>query len=146
ARSNDGLALGFFSYVHDVGLALDVWTDETGLVTTVVRSGNRRFSNFIGYGAHPGRSAFGHEPVVGAGTEFAVARQVFGAVDVLHQGLSDRRWGDWAQLTRLRALLGWRLNDAVAVFGGPVLNLLLSDDADSRVVAPWHLARGQWGS
>ena len=146
ARANEGVPVGLFSYVHDVGLRFDVWADETGLVTAAVRSGNRRFSNYLGYGAHPSNVRFGRGPVAGFGTEFALARRAFGTVDLLHQGLADRGWKDWATVNRLRMTFGWKLNGALAVFGGPALNLLVSDERDGADVAPWRTGHGRWGS
>lgn len=144
ARANDGVPIGLFSYVGDVGLKFDVWTDETGLASVAVRSGNRRISNFLGFSAHPSRVRFGRGPVVGLGTEFDVARRAYGSVDLLHYGLVDRSWENWAGLTRLRLMLGWKLNDFAAVFGGPALNLLLSDEPAGDVVAPWLMESGRW--
>ncbi|MFW5973243.1 MAG: hypothetical protein ACOCTG_04560 [Bacteroidota bacterium] len=139
AEKSTGAPIGLFSYIGSVGLKYDVWADETGIVSTAVRSGNEYVSNFIGIGAVAGAGPFRWAALAGLGVEGQLSRQVFGSIDVLGYGLRADSWDSWGQLTRLRALVGVHVSRHAAIFFGPSFNVYASTEVNGDEIAPWSV-------
>ncbi|MFK7843787.1 MAG: carboxypeptidase-like regulatory domain-containing protein [Rhodothermales bacterium] len=148
ANRNTGLPLGLLSYVKETGLKFDVWADEMGIVSTAVRSGNRSFSNYLGVAARPGESFDNQALMMGLGGEFALRPRLYSSVDVLYYlfGVeSSNVSGPDEHLAKMRLLLGFKIAPRIAIFGGPSLNLFISDHQDTNVPVPSRLIdTGRW--
>ncbi len=144
AESLDGLPLGLVSYVREFGLRYDVLADETGTVSTVLRSGNRRFANYLGFSARPAGIASSASAIVGFGISLVDGRRFHHTIDALIQGTG----GDQEpveQRIQLRALVGFKLLPHIDIVAGPTLNLLVDSNAATRLPIPWRLASGDRG-
>ena len=142
--SNSGVPFGLVSYVKDVGLRYDVSVDETGMLTTAVRSGTRGFSNYLGFSARPDDVQRTPSLVLGFGSNVVLRPRLTSMVDLLYNGVGFEE--DTDHLMKLRLSLGYRVLPFAEVFGGPTLNLLIADEANHGVAIPWRFERGQWGS
>ncbi len=144
AESLDGLPLGLVSYVREFGLRYDVLADETGTVSTLLRSGNRRFANYIGFSARPDGVSSSASAIVGFGITLVDGRRLHHTVDALYQGtVGDHEPAE--QRIQLRALVGFRLLPHINIVAGPTLNLLVDSDAATRLPIPWRLTSGDRG-
>ena len=137
ARAHDGVPIGLVSYVDDVGIAVDVWADETGGVFTAVRSGTRSVSNYLGGGALFGAGEWQWAIVAGLGYDFGISGRASGSVDVITQSMHTEEFTDWAGITRLRFVARYWAHPNVAVFAGPTFNTYYSNHTDGSEVAPW---------
>jgi hypothetical protein len=146
ALSNYGLPLGMFSYVRETGLRYDAWVDETGMLTTAVRSGNRWFSNYIGVSALPEVGFDSRAYVVGLGGEFKLGESFYGAVESFYYGLGWESSVEEENLVKLRWLFGYKLAPWLGVFAGPSLNARFSQSPDTDLAMPGRLAEGRSGS
>ena len=146
ARSNKGLPLGLLSYVKETGLRYDVWADETGMVTAAIRSGNRWFSNYLGFSALPAEEPMNKAAVVGFGGEYSFRPRIYGALDIMHSILWQDSESFSEHITKLRILVGFKATPYLAIFAGPSLNLLFSDTPETNIDIPRRIDNGQWGS
>ncbi len=144
SSSNTGLPLGLVSYVKDIGLRYDLYVDETGRTTVALRSGTRGFSNYLGFSTRPDDVSRTPAFVAGLGGEFYVRPALSFAIDGLYHGFGVEDATDHLMKTRL--LVRYRLHRAIGLFGGPSLNLLLSDEPDYNIAIPWRFEQGRWGS
>ena len=146
AEEHTGLPIGLVSYVDRVGLHLDTWVDETGTLLSAVRSGNRWFSNFAGVRARPlGNEAYRWGLVGGLGIHRALGSRTYGTLDAMYHQFVSQSIKHWDhRLVRLRATIGYRLSDRLALFGGPSLTALFSDSADEDDLAPWSVYEKAW--
>lgn len=145
AGSSRGVPLGLFSYVREVGLGVDAWGDETGMLYSVVRSGNRHVANFLGVGTRPQEDAFRWAVVLGLGGERPLSTRWQAAADVLYTLTYEETLAETAQWIKLRLLLGYRPLDRLLFFAGPTYNLFLDEDTGGRRLAPWTHWSGRWG-
>lgn len=145
AKRNDGLPLGVVSYVKETGLRYDVWIDETGMVSTAIRSGNRWFSNYLGVSARPDQALDNKAFVFGLGGEFSLKPRLYSTVDMLYYGLGWSSSVPDEDIVKLRLILGYKLTPHIAFFGGPSLNVLYSHNPETNIAIPGRLAEGQWG-
>ncbi|MEZ4700484.1 MAG: carboxypeptidase-like regulatory domain-containing protein [Rhodothermales bacterium] len=143
AESLDGFPLGLVSFVKDVGLRYDVLVDETGTVSTVLRSGNRRFANYIGIAARPNAFGASASTLAGLGVDFSLGPRFYNTIDALYQSTG---WNEEPSEHRiqLRALLGFRVAPHLDLVAGPALNLLLYEDASTGLPIPWKIESGSW--
>ena len=147
SRTNTGVPLGLLSYVQETGIRLDTWVDERGVISSAVRSGNRFFSNYIGVSAPLDDSYENGSILFGLGGEFTHGNRFYSTLDAMYHvmGLDSSEFDE--QIVQIRALGGFKVFNHVAVFGGPTLNLLISDNPESTVPLPDRfLDRGTWGS
>ncbi|MGI9174675.1 MAG: hypothetical protein ACR2GR_05105 [Rhodothermales bacterium] len=146
AEEHTGLPIGLVSYVDRVGLHLDTWVDETGALLSAVRSGNRWFSNFAGVRARLlGDEAYRWGWVGGLGIHQALGDRTYGTLDAMYHQLVSQSFRHWDQrLVRLRATVGYRFSDRLALFGGPSLTALFSDEDGGGDLAPWSIYERAW--
>ena len=147
AEEHTGLPIGLVSYVDRVGLHLDTWVDETGALLSAVRSGNRWFSNFAGVRAGLlGDEAYRWGLVGGLGIHQALGNRSYGTLDAIyHQLVSQSFKQGYDRLVRLRATVGYRVSDRLALFGGPSLTAFFSNKDDGGSLAPWSIYETEWG-
>ena len=146
ALSNEGLPLGIFSYIRETGLRYDAWVDETGMVTTAVRSGNRRFSNYLGVSASPDAGFGSRAYLVGLGGEFRLGRSFYGALESFYYGMDWESSDDEEHLVRLRWLFGYRPTSWLGIFAGPSLNARFSNNPETDLAIPGRITDGHSGS
>lgn len=147
ARHNDGLPLGVFSFVRETGLRFDGWVDEQGMISTAVRSGNRKFANYIGVAALTDASIDQGAVLMGLGGEFTFGPRFFATLDAFYYlfGLETSRFDE--HMTRGRFQLGFKVAPRIALLAGPSLNLFLSDNPESTFSIPSRVIEaGTWGS
>lgn len=126
ADKHRGVPLGLFNYVHEVGVRMDTWVDDVGLVTLAARSGNRHVASFLGVGTytHNGRQ---HGAVMyGLGYDYFWSNRVRTSLDAMYYGLS---FTDFTALMKLRLVVGFEVIKDVAVFAGPTFNAYASPES-----------------
>lgn len=143
AKRNDGLPIGAISYVKETGLRYDAWVDETGMISTAIRSGNRWFSNYLGVSARPDKSLDNKAFVFGLGGEFSLKPRLYSTLDMLYYGLGWSSSEPDEDIVKLRLALGFKLTPHLAVFGGPSLNMLYSNNPDTDIAIPGRLSEGE---
>ncbi len=147
ARNNKGLPLGVFSYVRETGLRYDAWVDETGMITTAVRSGNRWFSNYLGFGARAMDGMASEAFMFGLGGEFTFGSRFYGTLDAFHYDLNATSPSEPDELLiKMRWMLGYKITPRLSAFGGPTMNLHLSDQEITALPIPGRLESGTWAS
>ena len=147
SKTNSGIPLGLFSFVKETGVRLDTWVDERGVVTSAVRSGNRFFSNYIGVSVPLDDSYENGAFLLGLGGEFTHGARFYSTLDAFYHGIGLESSDFNEHMVQIRALGGLKVFRNLAIFGGPSLNLLLSDNPDTAVPLPDRfLDRGSWGS
>ena len=146
ANTNNGVPIGLFSFVRETGLRLDTWVDERGFVLTAVRSGNRKFANYLGVGGATDDSDYG-TLLMGVGGEVAHNRRLYSTYDGIYYIMGTDANDFNEHMVQARFTLGYKVLSHMAVFAGPSLNLFLSDNAEITVPLPDRLIdRGEWGS
>ena len=144
SHQNHGVPVGLVSYVKEVGLYMDVWADETGMVSTVFRTGSKGFANYLGFSSRPDDVSRSPALVLGLGGEFDISPRLMATVDGFYYGMD---WNDENEhLVKMRFLLGYRVSPILSLFVGPTLNLSLAENESIRVAIPWSHSEGQWGS
>ncbi|MBX2819200.1 MAG: carboxypeptidase-like regulatory domain-containing protein [Rhodothermaceae bacterium] len=146
SKTNNGVPIGLFSFVQETGLRLDTWVDERGFVVSAARTGNRKFSNYLGVGG-PTDDIDNGAIILGLGGEFAHGQRLYSTIDGLYyaMGLEDSDFDE--HMAQIRLSVGFKVIPYLAVFGGPSLNLLLSNNPDSTIPLPNRVIdRGEWGS
>ena len=144
SASNSGLPIGFVSYVKDVGLRYEVWTDEMGRITVAQRSGTRRFSNYIGYSVRTDETSHTPAVVLGFGGNFQLQPRLSAMVDGLYNiiGFEDTT----EQIVNARFVLAYHMTPRISIMAGPSLNLLMADTDDHGFAIPWSIESGTWGT
>ena len=137
--TNDGVPIGVVSYVRSYGFRYDAWADESGIATVSLRSGSRRVSNHLAFGARVVGRDFYWGPAVGLGAEFPLSGGRFAAIDLIGYGLFN---GDGAEdavtLSKLRLLFGIQAAGRLSLFAGPTFNVLVGDsEGGTTDLAPW---------
>ena len=147
AGRSTGVPIGLFNYVREAGLGLDVWTDETGMVTTAVRTGNRRVATFLGFAGRPWEEMHRWGVLFGMGIERDLSRRLFVAGDVLSysMGFIDVDEEAYEHLMKARLVLHARLGARLGLFAGPAYSMFVGD-ADGRDLAPWTHLDGPIGN
>lgn len=143
SQRHSGVPIGLLSYVRETGLRYDLWADESGMITTAVRSGNDVVSNYLGAGVIAGTSDFRFASVAGLGIESDLSRTLFGTVDAITHTLHDDSFTSWANLSKFRLMMGFRLAPGVAFMAGPTMNVYVSTDDDGSDLAPWSVYETQ---
>ena len=147
SKTNSGLPLGLFSFVQETGLRVDTWMDERGVLTSAIRTGNRWFSNYIGISAPVDGFSENESILLGLGGEFTHGNRFYSTLDAMYQTYDIDSSDFNEQVVQIRALGGFKVFRHIAIFGGPSLNLLLSDNPESTVPIPDRLLdNGTWGS
>ncbi|MDX1531012.1 MAG: hypothetical protein R3362_05765 [Rhodothermales bacterium] len=139
AGEQRGVPVGLYSYAPGTPVRLDLYADETGALNVGVRSGSRTVSNFVGVGARPfADAAYRWGVFAGLGVERPLsARAVWGVDALVHALFEDDLGGPSGTLFRLRAHAARALDRNLALFGGPSLSLLLTDERDG--LAPFTI-------
>ena len=146
ANTHQGTPIGLFSFVKDTGVRLDTWIDERGFAASAVRSGNRKFANYLGVGGPTDGSTENGAILFGLGGEFSHTQRLYSTVDGMYyvMGLEQSEFDE--HMIQSRLTIGYKLMPYIAIFGGPSLNLLLSDNLETTVPLPNRfIDRGEWG-
>ncbi len=138
AGEQRGVPVGLYSRTEGVPVYLDVWTDETAALHVGLRTGSATVSNYVGIGTRPFADApFRWDLMAGLGVERPIRGGTSWGLDLTAHLLLAEDFGDAGGLYRLRGLLLHDLSDRLAVFGGPALSVLVSDEPDG--LAPYTL-------
>jgi len=162
ADDGDGLMIGLFNPVWNQ-MRLDIWGDEMGFAHATLRTGTRRFANYLGVAARPRTPntidtfAF----VYGAGFEFPLGSRAYATVDALGMailsaepaqitrgtwGWFDNRLFTTAFVGKLRTTFGFQLFSGCSIFGGVALNFYTSETSLGNDLIRWSVYDAQVGS
>lgn len=140
ARSSD-VSIGLFSYLQEGRTHVDAWVAaESGIAAVALKHGGAYWHSLYGVG---GKLTIGEAGgadfvgVLGYGVHGTPHRRLSVDVDGLYHFI--HRFDDDDHLAhqfQLRALLGFRLTRAVAVFAGPSFNVMLAESDESFSRAP----------
>jgi len=146
SKTNNGYPIGLFSFVQETGLRLDTWIDDRGFVVSAARTGNRKFANYLGVGG-PTDNTDNGAIIVGLGGEFVHGQRLYSTIDGLYYAMGLENSDFDEHMAQMRLSVGFKVIPYLAVFGGPSLNLLLSDNPESTIPLPNRVIdRGEWGS
>lgn len=125
ANKHRGVPIGLFNYVHEVGVRMDTWVDDTGLVTLAARSGNRHVASYLGAAtyAHNGTQRGG--VLFGLGYDAFPHNRIRTSLDAMYYTLS---FTDLTALLKLRFVVGVQIIEGVSVFAGPTFNAYASPE------------------
>ncbi|WP_437668691.1 hypothetical protein [Sorangium sp. So ce131] len=117
-------SLGVLNFIRKGRFHLDVWGQESGIVMAGLKHGSDHIHNVYGLGVR----LAGDRPLatfaVGLGGRISISERVYADIDVLGYGLHDLpSLEPVAAISQARALLGVRLSEDLAIFGGPTYNL-----------------------
>ena len=132
---NEGVPIGLFSRVAEVGLAWDLWVDETGGVSAAVRSGTGRVSNYVGIVGRGGDSPWGL--VAGLGAEWRLSGPVTMGLEGFSQSLHGNGFDGAGNLAHVRGKVGLDVGP-VSFFAGPTLNYFVSAEDEGADLAPGY--------
>jgi len=138
SRENHGTAIGLISYVKEVGLHLDVWTDATRFGYVGIRSGTASVHNLLFAGIQTeGESRW--TVGWGVGGHFNMFGLAVFEIVGLIQHINEES-GYWTEevnsLAKLRLILGWQPAKRLAFYAGPTFNLFVSKLHDGADIAP----------
>ncbi len=149
-KKNSGATVGLINYAGDGVLAPAVWTGDDSAMNLGLKIGSRHLFTILGAGLHPILGNKRHSIFWGLGTKFDFTRDVFFEVDLLWNRLypeSDWRTPEQDHIFSLRLTPGVRIGRGLSIFGGPTVNLLLSEARDRASGFPslWHVSVGDKG-
>ncbi|AUX44121.1 hypothetical protein SOCE26_055830 [Sorangium cellulosum] len=131
-------SLGVLNFIRKGRYHLDVWGQESGIVMAGLKHGSDHIHNVYGLGVR----LAGDRPLatfaVGLGGRISVSEHVYADIDVLGYGLHDLPSLEAvAAISQARALLGVRLSEDLAIFGGPTYNLSFGKTDEDVDLSPY---------
>ncbi len=134
---NSGAPIGLVNAVGDGMLAPTYWLSDTSLVNVGIKMGSRHVYSILGYGYNPLRREDGdrHAVIAGIGGHIDFS-PVWLELDLVHRWLFSR--SDWSDreldkndietISKVRAIVGFRIVPQFSVYVGPTFNFYISDD------------------
>jgi hypothetical protein len=117
---------------------VDVWGNETGMTMAGVQLGGTWTHAILGIGARPGPDGVRFVYGGGIGGHIPISEAFALDVDVMHHDLAAfLATPKLVQLSQARAILAWTIVPRLAVFGGPTLNVLVSNDRRDYNPSPY---------
>ena len=138
--SGDVLPIGLVSLVDDSPTYYDVWLTEAGFLNAGFRSGSDWFHNIVFAGIQPLHDKFRWALGWGAGLHVPVSGPLYTDLEGSMQHINEAEfWTDEQnRLGKIRAAVGWQLNEDIAIVAGPTFNWLKSRVNDGADIAPWE--------
>jgi hypothetical protein len=154
--------VGLFNPVWNQ-MRLDIWGDEMGFAHATLRTGTRRFANYLGVATQlrTPNTLNNFAFVYGAGFEFPFGSRVYASVDALGMLIFpvepvQTPWGAWgwfdnrlfttAFVGKLRTTFGFQLFSGCSIFGGVALNVYTSETSLGNDLIRWSIYDAQAGS
>lgn len=135
----DGIPIGFFSFVKKGYRRFALGTNEVFLGTAQFKTGAQAFHNIFSFGINPIGNNFAMGYGYGLGTGFDFGKKW--SVDfngVVHHILENRVWENRLNLlSTLNLQLEYSLTEHLGVYGGPNLNFHVSDRYDYSGDGPY---------
>ncbi|WP_156338816.1 hypothetical protein [Chondromyces crocatus] len=125
------LSLGLLSIVPDGRLHLDLWATDAGIFMAGLKHGGNGFHNIYGVGLRPEREGVRGVAAFGLGGHIQASPRLFVDVDMIGYPMLHSSGAQFSLMLQLRAVLGVQLTRGLALFGGPELNQIFSDDVDA---------------
>lgn len=128
--SIDGIPIAPFSYVKKNGYRrFEISTSEVFYFNIAYKMGVKRFYTIFQYGFNTDYSPFYSGFGVGAGTNYTLKNKLSIDLEALSIYIQDNwKWDENNSLTVLRGHLAYNFSERIAVFGGPSISLLVSED------------------
>jgi hypothetical protein len=130
---NADFALGLFNLMWEGRTHLSTWSDELGFVHVGVKHGGDHWHNSY----HVGYRIVGDEVVfawgLGLGAHLPLGERFFMDFDLQSHSLSDGSFDDLDSIhmmPRFSLTFGWRIVPRFALFAGPSLSALISEETD----------------
>ncbi|TVR71484.1 MAG: hypothetical protein EA408_09060 [Marinilabiliales bacterium] len=146
ADSVDGFPIGLVSIVRDGYQKVEFWGGDAMNLGIGIKTGVRRFYNFLTLGAQ-----FLHDNTVisygyGIGSEFILRDERYLNVEIISHYLMENRWWEYDRinvLNQLRVTYATDIDNRWQFFAGPVLNVQVvragSEGNSGTRVAPYHI-------
>ena len=141
----NGIALGFLSFVKKGYHTLELGGDETLYGQLSFKMGTEKFYNILSIGAKQKGNDFFWGWGYGVGTMLNVSPKLNINVDLIGYHINeDYLWTNKINmLNKLKLNVSYRLTDKIAVYGGPTYNVFVTNRYDSEgaevnpTLAPW---------
>lgn len=129
----EGVPLGIFNYSSDGILAPTFWISETSAANVGLKMGSRHVYGIYGMGMQPVAHDAWVSIIFGLGAH-ADFDTWYIDTDLTHFRLYDddkETRADTDSVIKLRCAFGYRTSDLISFYGGPSLNLMVSQKRDS---------------
>lgn len=137
---------------------LEFWGNELLSYNVALKTGGERVYSILSVGGNPHAGDKFWGIGWGAGLHFQHSQRFYTDVDLLTSWLHVNRWwamenGSWTFVNQLRMVCGFSVHKKLALFIGPVMNTLVSDQTNlngenglGNVLAPdFRTVRGEFG-
>ncbi len=129
----DGVPIGLFNFVRDGQLHLEAFSTNSEPYNLGLRFGSKHVYTLLTAGLpHRGlryREGMRYFAGLGIGVHATPSERLFFDVDVVVGSENDIERGETVSgIGRLRLAAGWQIMEHLAVFGGPVMNVMIADD------------------
>lgn len=119
-------------------LHLDLWGQESGLLMAGIKHGSGYFHSIYGAGVLPVGDHARPALSLGFGAHFQLSNRLFLDTDLLDYGIFGTSAGEAAvNVAQARVVLGARLVDHLAIFGGPSYDVATSFDGQVPDLSPY---------
>jgi hypothetical protein len=128
AEEVDGAALGLVNVVRKNGRQeIDFWTGDTAAFSVGTKLGTKYLYSILGVGLQRMNGKTSWMPTLGLGGSIPIHERVFLNIEVLASVVNvGAEFDKDSILSQLRLAAGYRVNDKLALFAGPVLNVFRS--------------------
>jgi hypothetical protein len=131
-------SLGFLNVFTRGRLHLDFWGQESGLLMAGIKHGSGYFHNIYGVGILPVGDRARVALSLGVGAHFPLSSRLFLDVDLLDYAFfGASAFEVVVNLAQTRVVLGGRLGDHLAIYGGPSYNVATSFDGQEPGLSPY---------
>lgn len=149
SEENEGTPIGLLSFVKGGRYNVDVWSNATGFINGGVRLGTESIYNVLSIGYNPFYGDNLWQVGIGIGYHYELNHNGDGLeTDLMYYHVNHD--GQWTEETSFHGQ--WRIHytrsftDGVALFTGPSLNLLLTDESLPTEQVPYTLFEQSPGS
>jgi len=143
----DGIAIGFLSFIRDGYHTVEVGGNESFYATASYKTGTRKFYNILSLGGSLRNDVLIWAYGYGIGTTLPISPKWDVQVEGLAYQVNEDEWhsDELNLLNKLNLTASYKLSDYISIYGGPTMNLLVSQRRDAEgnftksAVVPWSI-------
>lgn len=148
ARSVEhGASIGVLSFVKEGYRAVEIGGNESFYGMITFKTGIRQFYNIIALGASVRNDKVNWGWGYGIGTLVPMSQNTDLAIEAISFHVNEDEWftDRLNLLNRIQATLSWKVNESLAIFGGPSFNVMVSKATDKSgevitpAIVPWTI-------